>query len=427
VLPDLRVLTWSRLETPQLWDPAANTFTPVPVPTWIFCSGMTLLADGRVFVPGGHISDGYGLPDANIFDPVTSKWTALPPMQKGRWYPTSVALPDGSVVVAAGAEEDGTQNPIAEVFQTDGTWRALTSAPLTLPYYPWFFVAPDGRVFVAGAGQLSRFLDTRGTGRWITGPTSNYGPRSYGSAVMYEPGKILMLGGNEQPPTNTAEVIDLNSSAPAWRYTSPMAIARRQMNATVLPDGKVLVIGGTSGVGFNDEANAVYYAEFWDPATETWTQLPSQKRPRVYHSTAFLMADGRVLSGGGGEGGSGTDEFNVEMYSPAYLFKSDGSLAARPTIGSAPASANYGATISVSSPQAASISRVTLIRLGAVTHTFNANQRLVQLQFTKSGDSTLTVTTPASPNVAPPGHYMLFLLDAAGVPSVARVVRLDLP
>jgi hypothetical protein len=348
-------------------------------------------------------------------------------MAKGRWYPTAIALADGGVVVVAGATEDGSTNTVPEVRNPDGTWRQLTGASqLIVPYYPWLFVAPNGRVFMAGSPPLSRYLDISGAGAWVTGPRSNYGPRNYGTAVMYEPGKILMLGGDISPPTNTAEIIDLNAAAPAWQYTKPMAKARRQLNAAVLPDGKVLVIGGTSGSGFNDEANAVLFAELWDPSTGSWTQLPSQKRPRVYHSVAFLMPDGRVFSGGGGEGGAGTNEFNAEMYSPAYLFDADGSAAARPTIASAPESATYGAAITITSPDAANVARVTLVRLPTVTHTFNANNRFVPLQFTKPGDGTLIVSTPATPDVAPPGHYMLFILNSAGVPSIARVLRLDL-
>ena len=426
LLFDGRLLTWSRLESPHVWDPAANTFQDVPLPSWIFCSGQSILPNGQVLVTGGHITDDHGLPDVNIFDPATSSWIPSPPMARGRWYPTSITLADGSVVVLAGTTQEASQNTVPEVRNADGSWRELTGASLTLPYYPWVFAAPNGRPFVAGPGPLSRYLDTTGAGRWITGPSSNYGPRNYGSAVMYEPGKILVTGGDVTPPTNTAEILDLNSSSPAWRFTNPMAKARRQHNATLLADGKVMVVGGTSGSGFNDQSNAVLFAELWDPSTGKWTQLPSQRKPRVYHSIALLMPDGRVLSGGGGEGGGGTNQFNVEMYSPPYLFKPDGSPASRPQITSAPAASAYGAAISISSPEAANISRVALVRLPAVTHAFDANQRYVPLEFAQAGDGALTVSMPADPNLAPPGHYMLFLLDGNGVPSVAQIVRLDL-
>jgi len=428
VLTDGRVLVWSRLESPHVWDPAKETFLDVPSPSWIFCAGLTHMPDGQVIVPGGHLDDDHGIPDVNLFDPVTSTWTKSVPMAAGRWYPSAIQLGDGSILVAGGAEQDSTQNPIAEVRNADGTWRELTGASLVLPYFPWLFLAPDGRVFMAGFMQPSRFLDTNGTGRWITGPAGKAGiVRPYGSPVMYEPGKVLVTGGGETPPTNTAEVIDLNSASPAWHFTSSMAAGRRQHNATLLPNGKVLVIGGTSGTGFNDEAHAVSFFVMWTPATEKWTQLPGPKMPRVYHSTALLMPDGRVFSGGGGEGtASGTDQFNIEMYSPAYLFNADGSPAARPSIASAPDSALYGASISISSPDAASISRVTLVRLSAVTHAFNTNQRFVPVQFTAPGDGTLSVSMPANPNLAPPGHYLLFILNKDGVPSIARTVRLDL-
>jgi len=252
----------------------------------------------------------------------------------------------------------------------------------------------------------------------------NGNDRGYGTAVMYRPGKILIAGGDMTPPTNTAEVVDLNDPSPAWRFTQSMFHPRRHVNGTVLPDGKVLITGGTSGPGFNDETHAELSAELWDPATETWTELSSETIPRIYHSVAMLMPDARVLVGGGGEGGRpSTDEPNIEMFSPPYLFNSDGSLATRPQITSAPDAVGYGASFQVSSPDAASITSVVLIKSGSVTHAFNFNQRFIPVGFSAGGGS-LTVTAPGDPNVAPPGHYLLFVLNAQGVPSVARIVHI---
>jgi hypothetical protein len=421
LLHDGRVLVWSRLAIPSLWDPGTNTFEQVPSPSWEFCSGNMLLPDGQVIVPGGHINDGFGLPDVNVFDPSTSTWSTQPPMAAGRWYPTVINLPDGSPVVVAGATSDGNTNLIPEVRNADGTWRQLTGAPLEIEYYPQLFIAPSGRVFMAGQDPHTKYLDTSGAGAWITGPSANWGNRTYGTAVMYEPGKILAAGGGSTPPTATAEVINLNDRAPAWRYTQSMNHARRMVNGTVLPDGKVLITGGTSGVGFNDESHAEYSAELWNPATGKFTELSSMAIFRVYHSIALLMPDARVLVGGGGEGAGGTDERNIEMFSPPYLFNPDGSLATRPGIADAPDSVAYGASFSISSPDAASIAKVALIRNGAVTHSFNASQVYVPLQFS-AGTDTLTVTGPSGPIVAPAGPYLLFVVDNHGVPSVARTV-----
>jgi hypothetical protein len=242
---------------------------------------------------------------------------------------------------------------------------------------------------------------------------------------MYAPGKILYAGGGD-PPTASAEVIDLNQAAPAWRTVPGMAFARRQMNATLLADGKVLVTNGSSGPGFNNLADAVHYAELWNPATESWTTMAREATPRVYHSTALLLPDGRVLSSGSGEGDGVTfaqSELSAEVFSPPYLFNPDGSRAARPAISSAPTTLAYGQTVSVESPDAGSVARGTLIRLSSVTHAFNASQVIYPLVFAATGPTTLSAAGPANANLAPPGPYLLFLVNRNGVPSVAKIVR----
>ncbi len=371
---DGTVLSWGHDGDPQVWNPATGTFTAVPSPSLMFCAGHNFLPDGRLLVAGGHITDGHGLPNTNVFDPATDSWQQGSPMAKGRWYPTNTTLPNGEVVTIAGTDEGGANVTIPEVWN-GSSWRQLTTASLSLPYYPRSFVAPDGRVFYAGEQQQSRYLDVSGTGNWTNGPLRKFGTRDYGSAVMYEPGKILYVGGG--PPTNTAEIIDLNQPSPAWTYTGSMAFARRQMNATVLPTGQVLVTGGTSGSGFNNPNGAVHAAEMWDPATGTWTTMASNAVTRIYHSTTLLLPDARVLHTGSGDGAGAPDELSYEIYSPPYLFKG-----ARPSItGATPAVVGYGQSLFVGTPDGASITKVTFIRLGSVTHAFDAGTRLVPLSF----------------------------------------------
>ncbi|HEX8202841.1 MAG TPA: galactose oxidase-like domain-containing protein, partial [Isosphaeraceae bacterium] len=396
-----------------------------------FCSGHAFLPDGRLLVAGGHDdvtghfhADFVGVPDASLFDPATNSWTRLPDMNAGRWYPTATTLASGEVLVLSGTVTPGVLDTLPQVLTTAGTWRDLTgaqaAAPLGVDLYPRLFVAPDGRVFKAGPDQDTWFLDTAGTGSWTPGPPSHFGLRTYGSAVMYEPGKILIAGGGD-PPTATAEVIDLNEPNPAWHSVSPMAFPRRQHNATLLPDGTVLVTGGSSGPGHSNEATPVLPAELWNPATGTWTTLAAEQIPRLYHSTALLLPDGRVLSAGGGQ--PGTNHPDAEIFSPPDLAQGQGS---RPTIASAPATVAYGEAFAVATPDAARIAQVSLIRLGSVTHAFDENQRYLRLGFTPTPGG-LIVTAPAGPNLAPPGHYMLFLLDGDGVPSVAQILRIDPP
>jgi hypothetical protein len=289
------------------------------------------------------------------------------------------------------------------------------------------FSAPNGTAFVAGPNQGTGYLNTSGTGKWTAGPSRTFGSRDYGSAVMYDAGKILVVGGGT--PTASSEVIDLNAgTGAAWRGVGAMSVARRQMNATLLADGTVLATGGSNAGGFNSKPtdDRVLAAERWSPTTEQWTPLARQTHYRLYHSTALLLPDGRVLSVGSGQPAATglTDDFTAELFSPPYLFKLDGTAAARPVISGAPTSVTYGATFSVGISSAAVIAKVTWIRLSAVTHSTNMNQRLNYLGFTSTSGSTLSITAPGSANLAPPGDYMLFVVDANGVPSVAKIVRI---
>jgi Domain of unknown function (DUF1929)/Bacterial Ig domain len=210
-----------------------------------------------------------------------------------------------------------------------------------------------------------------------------------------------------------------------------MAFGRRQHNLTLLADGSVLATGGNStGAGLVDMNGGVYNAERWDPATGQWTTLAAQQVTRQYHSTALLLPDGRVLSSGGGICGTcdqvGYLAKNAEIFTPPYLFKNDGSgeLAPRPEITGAPSTVNHGTSFQISTPNAASIRKVGLIRLGSQTHSVEMEQRYLPLGFT-AGDGTLTSSVPANAHTAVPGVYMLFIVDDAGVPSVAKMVTVE--
>jgi galactose oxidase-like protein/Kelch motif protein len=421
LLPDGRILTWGRLGDPQIWDPAGGAFTPAPIATDIFCAGHAFLADGRLLVAGGHISDNHGLPDANLFDPASDHWTPVPPMAHGRWYPTATTLGDGRVLVLAGQDQDGLDVAEPEIWN-GSAWTALPGASRVMPFYPRTFVAPNGLVFYAGELPQSAYLDPTGGGTWTPVASSHYGRRDYGSAVMYAPGKVLIVGGSDPadgPPTASAETIDLAAGAPAWQSTGSMASARRHLNATLLPDGRVVATGGTSTGGFSDLGGATHAAEVWDPATGEWSTWASAAVSRVYHSTTLLLPDGRLLHAGGGDGAKLPRELNAELFTPPYLLRGP-----RPAITSAPSSVAYGESFQVSSPDAGAVTRVTLVRLPSVTHAFDQNQRFVPVAFARSAGG-LTVTAPPGAAIAPPGHYMLFLLDADGIPSVARIIRIS--
>ena len=339
-----------------------------------------------------------------------------------RWYPTATTLPDGRVLVTSGTTNCPTCIvDIPEVYDpATNTWTELTNARLAVPVYPFMFVLPDGRVLNAGAEEErleTRVLDVQAQTWTMVDPV----PLSGGSAAMYIPGRVVKSGAVAFDPSNTSLretwVLDMTQPSPAWRATAPMAFPRSHHNLTILADGTVLVVGGGRTTDGVTESQAVYEAELWWPETETWSTMAQMQVPRLYHSTALLLPDGRVLVAGGGR--YGPDQTNAEVYSPPYLFRG-----VRPTITLAPSSAQYGSNFQVTTADASSIARVSLARLGAVTHSFNQDQRYLDLSFQQSVGS-LTVQAPSNANVAPPGYYMLFLVNDAGVPSVAAFVSLS--
>jgi fibronectin type 3 domain-containing protein len=413
-------------QTATLWNPVDGAFTAVPNNvTDLFCVGHARLADGRAFIVGGNLIPGAGLVDSNIFDDVNNTWTLTRPMKYARWYPSVTTLPDGRVLVMSGSESCETCiAAIPEVYDpTTDTWTELTTATKSIALYPHTFVLPDGKVFVSSTSRASIVSMTLNvaTQTWNNIDSShNFDAHS---AVMYRPGKIMKSGTAADVGVSTAlaaattYVIDMNAPTPTWRSVAPMANRRAFHTLTSLPDGTVLATGGGSRVDGINTANAVFAAELWSPmdGNETWTTMASMQTPRLYHGNALLLLDGRVLVSGGGRLGP-DPQFSAEIYSPPYLFKG-----ARPTITSAPPAGVYGATVFVGTPDAAQISSVSFIALGAATHGFDYGQRFLNLSFSQTTGG-LNVQMPANANLATPGYYMLFLVNSAGVPSVAKVV-----
>lgn len=454
MMPNGKVLAWGREDQPWVWTPPANgdpsatgTFVEVPVPEMLFCAGHALLPNGTVLVSGGHVEDDRGLDATYIFtaNGNSGSWSSAnnARMAHGRWYPTVTVLPNGEALTMAGRDVLSTVVATSEIWNGSG-WRPVRGADKKFPYYPRNFVASNGKIYYAGEQTRTWWLTLNtatSAGSWVEGPPHKWNfNRDYGSAVMYDDDKVLYVGGGGDPgsnwsqaytspktsvPTNTAEIINLGASNPQWQFTGSMQFGRRHLNATVLPNGEVLVTGGvSSGGALNNLASPTRAAELWNPQSGDWRTLASASVPRGYHAVSILLPNGLVLHGASGDANrpDGTlypRQNSHEMFSPPYLFKGN-----RPTITSTESSVNYGETFDVVTPYARQITKVTWVRLASVTHAFDANQRLNTLSFTRTATG-LRVTVPASATHAPPGHYALYVVNRNGVPSVGQVIKIQ--
>jgi len=433
LMPDGRVLSYGTDGTGKqtgnfiydVWDPegglnGGHLTLPNTTATDIFCSSQLVLPDGAgVFIAGGDNWTGTGTTNtgnnnSNLFNFGANTLTRGNNMNRSRWYSSSTTLLSGESYVQGGS--GGTDFP--EIRGSNGAFRLLSGAA-TGGFdfmYPRNFIAPDGRVFGYDSAGRMYYVNTAGTGSVAAmGQFASAYTGSDASAAMFRPGRILQFGGN----SNGAIVIDIRGGAPTVTPTASMSSQRRLVTGTILPDGKVLATGGSSV--WNELTNVNTSAEIWNPDTGGWAVGASGVQARLYHSTAVLMPDATVLVAGGGAPGP-QNNLNVELYYPPYLFNAGGTLAPRPAIGAAPTVLDIGKTFQLQTSGA--VSRVVLVKNASVTHSWNMEQRFVELTFSASGDQ-LSVQAPTRAADAPPGFYMLFVLDTNGVPSVAKMVRVN--
>jgi len=425
-----------------LFNPANNQVTNIPTaPTAdFFCAGNTHLADGRVLIDGGltgPLGEGvYGSNYATIFDPATGVFTEQQPMNYWRYYPTNTPLPNGTQLVMSGENLDGAIVTQLEVFNpATGLFTALPiSANLPMPNgapwedYPRNFLLGSGNVLATNQ-NLYAFVFSPTTNSWSPTQYNFQNPyRGHDTGVLLpSPAgatnpleQVMLIGGGEnQGPYANTETIDFTQSNPQWVTGTPMNVARHDHNAILLPDGTIVVIGGAGQTGEYDDP--IVYPETYSPVTNTWTLgANGQKANRTYHSTALLLPSGQVISAGSDSGN--IYQSYAEIYSPPYLFNG-----AQPTITSAPPIIGYNQTFTIGTPNDAAISSVAFIREDATTHADHMDQRMLNLTFSDMGNNTLQITAPANANLAPPGYYMLFIVNSSGVPSVAAVMRIGSP
>jgi galactose oxidase-like protein/PKD domain-containing protein len=413
-----------------VFDPQTGTVSTQPVGWDMFCNGMVVLPDGRAFINGGTLQYDpfHGELRSSVYDLTTGAFTDVQSMAHGRWYPTVTTLGDGTVMTFSGLSEGGGTNTSIEIYSVSTGWSAEIGSPFTPPLYPRMHLLPDGNVFYSGSTAQSRLFDPAAkTWSGVIATTNYGGTRTYGTSVLlpltpannYKP--VVMIMGGGSPSTATTEFIDLSAATPNWTNGPSMSQPRIEMNATILPNGKILALGGS--LNDEDTGTASLNADLYDPATNTFSSAGQNAFARLYHSNSLLLPNGTVWFAGGNPA-RGTYEQHMEIYSPAYLFNPDGTLATRPAITGVPSSGiGYGSAFQVQTPDAASISSVVLMRPGAPTHAFDMEQRLVAMNFT-AGSGVLNVTAPSNGNIAPPGYYMLFILNFLGIPSVAQFVQL---
>ena len=450
VLPSGKVLIWDSVgdnaaETytnhtftrAMVWNPADNTYKRVDVQgSNIFCAGFTHLQNGNVLVAGGNKDSSLaGIVQTHIFDWQTETWSRGPDMAAGRWYPSVTEMANGEATVVGGGPSTD------EVYQTNGSIRQLTNATDNTydgRQYPFMNSRPDTQLGLYGPYDLLNTLVTSGNGALTGSGTRDGTMRDYGSFASYDIGKTsspaAATSARTAWPTSRREPLSFSTQIPDRSRRS-----RRRVSQHPAPPIQHHRSGRRFGPGHGRRDQRGHIgprrsrprgdaAERWDPATGAWTTLASASRVRQYHSTATLLPDGRVLTGGGGVCGVcmnvGYLEKNVEYFTPPYLYAKDGSgnLASRPVISGAPTSIGINANFTITSGQAATVKKVGLVGLSSVTHDVDPGQRYVPLKFTTAG-TTLTVTGPPSGGAAPPGYYMLFITDSSGVPSVARMVQ----
>ncbi len=399
--------------------------------TDLFCSLQLNRADtGDLIIFGGDnwtgaATNNRGNPDITQLDAATGQLAKLPGMNRSRWYGTGTTLPDGSVFIKGGL--DGEDHP--EHWTPNGGSKLLDLDTSGLNwYYPRNFVMPDGRIFGIDTDGRMYFISEQLDTLNVVGQLGAIYHGVNTTAVMYEPGKILLFGG----ATANAITIDVTGGNPVVAQTGGLSSVRYWVNGTLLPDGRVLANGGSvkDSTAFFFDPIETYgsnnTAEIWDPKTGQWSEGADAAVPRLYHSTALLLPDGRVLTAGGGSPGPITNT-DAELYSPDYLVAANGQPAPRIEIqGISGTEVSAGQKINLAVSAGADVTRATLVKSGSVTHSFNMDQRFVELPFTTNGNQ-ITVTLPANDATITPGYYLLSVLDENDIPSESQMIHVKVP
>ncbi|MBY0227426.1 MAG: DUF1929 domain-containing protein [Hyphomicrobium sp.] len=435
--PDGKVLTYGTDTSGQqggtlyfdVWDPTTNTHQTLQhgVSTDLFCSSCVIVpSTGEILIAGGD-SRGLGaranngVNDVNVFDyrTMTISQSETGDMAFARWYGTPVTLANGKNLQLGGVDGNGIGVGVPELYTPGTGWKTLFGAQTSVVasdwWYPRAWLASDGRVVLLQNANVA-VMDPSGNGSVQIVETTPFAQWDTLPSIMFNKDKVLTLDiqGN-------AWVMDMSGPVPTFQMTSGLGQLRHWSNMTLLADGSVMVSGG-SAVD-NALEGVTNNVAIWNPTTGQWSQAEDAAVARLYHSTTLLLPDATVLSLGGGAPGP-LINLNGEIFKPGYLFDENGNLAERPEILEAPTELAQGQDFRITVDDPA-ISRLTLVKFGAVTHSLNPEARMVELDFTQDGGR-ITVDLPDNANVVTPGYWMLFAFNAKGTPSVAATIQVGL-
>jgi galactose oxidase-like protein/Kelch motif protein len=442
-------------------DPVSGSESNISMSEDLFCAGQAPLPNGNILIAGGTLDydiaadncngKWHGLDSAYEFNWSSQTLTKVASMRHGRWYPTCITLPDGKVMVTGGYDEYGDHNRLVEIYDSSaGSWTlkpassggstytvgassastcdgagspSYSGASPNLFLYPRMHLLPTSNIVVAGMLNTAR-LWNRSTGSWSNIGTTLPSYRHYGTSILLplsnttsEKGKVLIVGGASptaaDPGTTIVQVLDFNAGNPQIRTVDSIQYGRKYQAPVILPDGMVVIFGGSAV----DKNNPRYVPEMFDPATETWTNLAAASVPRTYHQVSLLLPDGRVWTAGSTSTRS-TWELRTEFFSPPYY------SASRPGISGDPVVGDYGASITIPTSNASSVTKATLVKCPDTTHHYDANMRHLTLGKVSSTSTTVTLEAPLNANLAPPGYYYIHIINGSGVPSTAKIIKI---
>jgi hypothetical protein len=438
-----------------VYDPTTGTFTVIPTPSDMFCAGHVQLPNGQILILGGTAaypsadgSTGYeGLDTSYVFDPTSETYIQVNNLNDGHWYPSATELGNGDVLSLGGLRADSSGSVTAEYFSyAQMKWLPTDEVNQTWTFwglYPAMILMQNGDLFYTGShvfgGNITPDSSIYDYGsNTITAVSGLQDPNmtDQSMSVLLPPAQnqeVLTAGGGNidttTPAVRDTDLIDLSASTPTYTpgpllplgklsdgSTEPSDEGKMYVSLVDLPDGKVLETGG----GLIDREEPVYEASIYDPINDSFTPAASDPVPRTYHSSAFLLPDGRVMAVGNNPG-DGSFDLRISVFTPPYLY--DG---ARPQITSVASTQwTYGSTQDITVDTAdGAVTSAELIRPAAVTHSSDPNQRYVDLPITVNGDGSLGLNVTSDDDIAPPGWYMLFVENGNGVPSVASWIQL---